>query len=443
MIFIHTRMPENKIPRVYFTDFGCRLNQFETRVLENNSGLTMQTTGCPEEAEFIVINTCTVTNRADVKNRQAIRKARLANPKAHIIVTGCYASTDSEALKQMPEVDTVISNEDKFTIPDFISGKKTEGIRNLFPASNQNLTQSARAYLKIQDGCNKRCSYCKVPMARGRAVSRDLEDSFIEILNLTKNGFQEIILTGVNIGHYRNGQIRLNDFLKRLEDIPGDHYYRISSIEPDCVNNEFLDIIASDKFARFLHIPLQSGSNRVLKSMRRGYSTNEYIEIIQQAREKIADVHIGTDVMAGFPGETPEDFQMTFDLVEKIQFANVHFFPFSRRSGSEIDEILRSQKKDLQEIRNESRVPVFEINGEITRMRIQQLQILQTENQKKYIENTSGKPFRAIIEKEVAGALHIVTENFLKGTVVSRGSFQKGQKIQIKYDPRLQFSWIE
>ncbi|MDH4262115.1 MAG: tRNA (N(6)-L-threonylcarbamoyladenosine(37)-C(2))-methylthiotransferase MtaB [Spirochaetia bacterium] len=429
-------MSENKRRKVFYADFGCRLNQFETRVLKNSKDLNLITTQNQKDADFIVINTCTVTNRADVKNRQAIRKARLANPDAHIIVTGCYASTDSDSLKKMDEVNTVITNAKKFTIPDFILGKQTDETINLFPLSNQSLNQNARAYLKIQDGCNKLCTYCKIPMSRGKAVSRDMDDTVLEVQNLIKSGFQEIILTGINIGHYKTNQGKLNDILKRLAEIHGNHFYRISSIEPDCINDEFLNIISAEKFAKFLHIPVQSGSNHILKSMRRGYSAEKYFESVYLIKNKIPGIHIGTDVIVGFPGETDDDFKQTFNLVKKLEFSNVHIFPFSKRTGSEIDKIL---SKQLSSITTNS---VFEINGEIIRNRVQQLIALQEKNKIIYIHNTSNRPYRAIIEKIIDNTVYFVTENYFKGNIVTTNQFQKGDQIQVLYDNDLKFSLV-
>jgi threonylcarbamoyladenosine tRNA methylthiotransferase MtaB len=441
-------MPEIKKPKVYYIGFGCRLNQFETRVLKNSPDSDLLTTQNQNEADFIVINTCTVTNRADVKNRQAIRKARQSNPNARIIVTGCYATTDPDSLNEMKEVDTVISNANKFTIPDFIAGGKIHQNTNPFPVSNQTLKQSARAYIKIQDGCNKLCSYCKIPMSRGKAVSRGVDDTLTETQNLVRSGFNEIILTGVNLGQYKTNQNRINDLLMQLQDIPGNHYYRISSIEPDCINDEFLDIVASEKFAKFLHIPLQSGSNQILKAMRRGYTAEKYADIIGQIKNKIPGIHIGTDVIAGFPGETDADFELTFELVKKLEFSNVHVFPFSKRSGSEIDAILLNQKSLERKIEQKiSSFSVFEVHGEVVRNRISRLLALHEQNKVSYVQKTSGMPFRAIVETITAdnsNTAHFVTENYLKGGVTSEVTstiqLQKGQQICVTYDPFLKFT---
>jgi len=422
-------MPDSKKLKVFYADFGCRLNQFETRVLKNSPAAGLVTTKNQHEADYIVINTCTVTNRADVKNRQAIRRARLANPHAHIIVTGCQATSDPETLTEMPEVNTVVANSQKFTIPDFILGNTIDHTVRPFPVSNQNLQQSARAYLKIQDGCNKRCSYCKIPVSRGRAVSREMNDTLAEVRTLAGAGFHEIILTGINIGHYRDGKNRLPDLLKRLQDVEGDHYYRISSIEPDSVDSEFLDLLASEKFARFLHVPVQSGSNAVLKVMRRGYEAERYAAIIEEAKARIPGIHIGTDIIVGFPGESEADFEKSRALVEKLEFANVHIFPFSKRSGSEIDRVLSQKTKDIPS--GESSTVFTEIPGDTVKKRVKVLTDLQETNKVKYLEKISGTVVRAIVEKSTGDMARIVTENYLKGELPLPGAPQKGQLVRV------------
>ena len=442
-------MPAERKSRIYYTDFGCRLNQFETRVLQNNTVNELASTSNPEDADYIVINTCTVTNRADVKNRQAIRKARLNNPHAHIIVTGCYATTDEEALRKMPEIDTVISNHEKFSIPQMIQSLHHGYVfeknkhHTPFPPSRQTLHQASRAYLKIQDGCNKKCSYCKIPIARGKGISRDIEETISETKSLIEAGFKEIILTGVNIGHCKQQQRLLNDLLKRLADIPGDHFYRISSIEPDTVDKEFLEILSTEKFARFLHIPLQSGSNRILKLMRRGHTIEEYIERLAMAVEKIPQIHLGTDIIAGFPGETEKDFEDTCNVVRNIKFPNIHIFPFSRRSGSEIDKLLMEQRKNNGQPGKENEI--FEVHGNVVRKRIQTLLDLQNKNEILYTGKTAGFCFRAVIEKVLPEELHLVTENYLKGSITldtkHMTEYRKGEQILVKYDLDRQFTF--
>lgn len=417
--------------KYFFTDFGCRLNQFETRVMENsNDGL--QAAESMADADFIVINTCTVTGRADMKNRQAIRKARSVNPDAHIIVTGCYATTDESSLKRMKEVDTVIINQNKFMIPDFMAGRDIKTKTTLFPTSRQTPLSSARAYVKIQDGCNKKCSYCKIPMARGEATSRTVQDTIDEVTALIRAGFHELVLTGINIGHYQSNGAHFNDLLRILVKIPGDYYYRISSIEPECVNEELLSIMANTKFAPFLHLPLQSGSAKILKLMGRSYTPQKYIEAVNLARSVIPDIHLGTDIMAGFPSESEDDFMETLKMMETALFANIHFFPYSKRPGSKIENIIQSK----------SNAEIFEVNGKTIKERIKTAMEIQKKIKTKFIEKSSGNPYRAIIDTLNDGRAQIVTENYLRGSIPVGRNFKKGDKVMVTYDRHLNYSLV-
>jgi threonylcarbamoyladenosine tRNA methylthiotransferase MtaB len=412
---------EKLLKKVFYSDFGCRLNQFETRVLENTGNHIASSL---QNADVIVINTCTVTGRADMKNRQAIRKAMSQNPNAEIIVTGCYASTDADSIKKMGDKISIVPNNLKFTIPDLISKQEPSKEVTLFPPARQKKESSARAYLKIQDGCNKKCSYCKIPLARGSAVSRDFSNAISEVKNLVDDGFKEIILTGVNVGHFKSNGKNIKDLFHSLCDIRGDHFYRLSSVEPECIDEELIEIISTKHFARFIHVPLQSGSNKILKSMRRGYTFETFAEKIRMIRRFIPDIHIGTDIMAGFPGETEEDFQQSLVAIRRLKFSNVHVFPFSKRPGSEIDNRVKDKSSGIKEI-----------NGKIIKDRVKEIISIQSINEIEYIKKTSGTVYRSVIDNIMQDHLEVVTENYIRGKVyINPVDFKKGDMVNVVYD---------
>lgn len=449
----------NKKPKVYFEHFGCRLNRSETAVMAQGRDNEYETVTDQEAADFIVINTCTVTNRADQKNRSAIRRAKKFNPGAYIIVTGCYASTDAESLLQMDEVGAVLGNKEKFRLPNLLNGKVSHDIPPIdaihFPMARQSTEFNARAFLKVQDGCNCRCSYCKIPYARGKAVSREAESAMTETAIMVQDGFREIVLTGVNLGLYKNPESGfsggLSEFIENLTHIEGSFLIRLSSLEPQFVTPRLLNLFVPNpetgrptsgkKLARYLHLPVQSGSNSILQLMNRDYTREEYIEKIELIRLHNPEAHIGTDIIVGFPGETEEDFEETLALVERCRFANIHVFPFSRRSGVAID-------KKLNEAGSKLRL----VDKETKRERVSRLTQIKDRLAAEYMEETAGQTFYGIVEKipsEKDEAEHnegehnegelneaeIVSENYLKLKTKGNGMpLKRGGLVLLSYD---------
>lgn len=408
---------------------GCRLNQYESESLEislrdENYQLTQS-----DHADLFVLNTCTVTSRADAKTRAQIRKLRAGNPNAKIVVTGCYASTDTKELSAMEEVDLVIPNAHKAQLDEVLAGK-TNIDEDRFAYPRREREGRARAHLKIQDGCSKQCSYCKITQARGEAVSRPLMSTVDEARYLVEQGFHEVVLTGVNLGSYRdeNG----NDFvhlLKKVMEIPGNYWLRISSIEPADVTPELIELFQEDKIAPFLHVPVQSGSDRILKLMRRGYYSKHYRTWVKRAQEKIKNLHLGTDIIVGFPGETEEDFRETLSLAEEFQFANIHIFPFSLRKDTAVEEMLSARQ-------------LTEINGTEIRARIKRLENIAEKSASDYIRRTAGIPLRAIIETCRNGKQNAVTENYIKGSFPCETA-SAGEIVHVTYTETGIFSKIE
>ncbi len=326
---------------------GCRLNQAETEIIAKrlqNSGYHIVEWG--QAADLTVINTCTVTEQADAKCRQAIRLSLRRNPATKVAVIGCYAQMDVEALRKIDGVSLIIGNEHKLQITDFLDNldvgqnpvvvhtSKISRDEFIIDAIGLYDTQT-RANLKIQDGCNFVCSFCIIAAARGPARSRNFEDVLDEARQLIALGFREIVLTGVNIGTYANNGRDFASLLKSLAILPGLHRLRISSIEPTTVTHELIDLIAGfPTICRHLHIPLQSGNDGILEKMRRKHTIREFRETVEYASLNIPGIGIGTDVLVGFPGESEEAFADTRKFLADLPIAFYHVFCYSDRKGT-------------------------------------------------------------------------------------------------------------
>ncbi len=320
-----------------FKTIGCRLNQFETDSLITqfkNAGIEI--TDFKSPANVCVINTCTVTNKSDYKSRNAIRKAIKISPDALIVVTGCYAQTNSDIIKSIHGVDYVIDNERKYAILEIVlKNMKSADISLLkgnvfaFPAPIKGI--HTRAYLKIQDGCDNYCSYCKVAYARGKEKSRDLQSIISEFKTIVKSGIKEIVLTGVNTG---NHEASIENVINALMKISGDFRIHISSIEFAHVTDAFLELFKMPKICYHLHIPLQSGSDKILKIMNRNYTKKQYLNLIEKTLKMLPHINLTTDVIVGFPNETWEDFEDTLEVIKKARFSHIHTFRYSPRKGT-------------------------------------------------------------------------------------------------------------
>jgi threonylcarbamoyladenosine tRNA methylthiotransferase MtaB len=320
--------------KVKFYTLGCKVNQYETQEIRERfleAGF-LEVKG-KEAADIYVVNTCTVTAKADKDSLYFIHRSRQENPGAKIVVTGCLAELERKKIKAQPGVSLVVSNLDKTKIVSKLCGKSKESQKGI-----SFLEGHTRAFLKIQDGCNNFCSYCRVPLARGRSRSKPLEEIIREAARLVKNGFKEIVLSGICLGSYgadlKPGK-DLVDVIEGMEKIDGLLRIRLSSIEAKDVSNRLIDkMAASSKLCPHLHIPIQSGDDEILRKMLRKYSRRDYLELIRKIRRKVRQVAITTDVLVGFPGEGEKNFLNTADLVRKIKPLRCHIFPFSPRPGT-------------------------------------------------------------------------------------------------------------
>ena len=330
--------------------FGCRCNQADSAAMrEGLCRLSMSESESTQEADILIVNTCTVTHRTDQQVRQAVRRLHRENPDARVNVTGCYAERDPEALAALPGVSLVVGNAERDHLPAILesSDQTQEKIIRAPLQGNLDCLLSPMAHtggktrplVKLQDGCDARCSYCIVPHVRGPGRSADPEKVLAEIKALVEAGFQEIVLTGVNLGTFGRkikGHAHLIDLLKSIAEIPRLGRIRLSSIEPMLFEPSIIRLAAESRvFAHHFHIPMQSGSDRILRAMRRPYRSAKIRELFRSIQEAIPDVGLGTDVLVGFPGETDADFNETCELVQESPLTYVHAFPFSPREGTD------------------------------------------------------------------------------------------------------------
>jgi threonylcarbamoyladenosine tRNA methylthiotransferase MtaB len=302
------------------------------------------------DSDIIIVNTCTVTHRSDQQVRQTVRRLHRDNPAARVIVTGCYAQRDPEALAAIPGVSLVVGNAEKERLYEILDQSESPLQGRIIHSPLQETLDYAlppmahtggktRPLVKLQDGCDARCSYCIVPHVRGPGRSANPENVLAEVQSLVKAGFQEIVLTGVNLGTFgrkTKGRVHLIDLLRRISEIPQLGRIRLSSIEPMLFERSIIDLAAaSPVFAHHFHIPMQSGSDSVLRRMRRPYKAARLQELFRYVQNALIDVGIGTDIMVGFPGETEEEFSETCDLIQNSPLTYLHVFPFSPREGTE------------------------------------------------------------------------------------------------------------
>ncbi|MFA5155996.1 MAG: tRNA (N(6)-L-threonylcarbamoyladenosine(37)-C(2))-methylthiotransferase MtaB [Candidatus Omnitrophota bacterium] len=316
---------------------GCKVNQYDTQAIRERiitSGYREIAANVKTRADVCLINTCTVTHHADADSLNLVRRADKENPGAKIVVTGCLAELDRNKIKAACAKSLIVSNRDKAAIAGILGRVKTGS--NDFAISG--FSGHTRAFLKIQDGCDNFCSYCKVPLVRGRSKSKPIKQIIGEARRLIHKGFKEIVLTGICLGAYGKDlspRLSLADVLTELEELTGNFRIRLSSIEAGDISAKLLDIIAgSNVVCPHLHIPLQSGDNKVLKSMNRKYSANRYLKLIKKIKEQIPGASLTTDVLIGFPGEDSRSFGNTMRLVKEIMPLRVHSFPYSPREGT-------------------------------------------------------------------------------------------------------------
>lgn len=343
-------------PTVAFATLGCRLNQVDTQEIQGLlEARGFRTVPLADRADVVIVNTCTVTARADCSDRQMIHRAGRINPDARIVVTGCWAQTSPDAAAGERGVDLVVGNGDKHRLPDLLTRLMERGTRQARPAEVHvagvttarelpaaplgRTSGRSRAFLKAQDGCQHRCAFCIVPFARGRSRSRAMSVLLDQARGLVDAGHPEIVLTGIDLGHYGADLVprtTLATLLRRLAEVPGLRWIRMSSLLPAYFTPDLLDVVTgSPAIAPHFHVPLQSGSDAVLRRMRRPYTVTMYRKLVERLTTASPRLGLGADVIAGFPGESEADFGATMALIEELPLTYLHVFPYSDRRGTE------------------------------------------------------------------------------------------------------------
>lgn len=337
---------------------GCRTNQYESQAyIDQLQGVGYTAAKSGEESDICIINTCTVTENADKKSLYAVRKSvRDFKPK-RLIVTGCLAKRAQKTIRDIPGVTDVVFNENKQSLlPDLIE-------EELWPEFNiKNFEAHTRAFVKVQDGCNSYCSYCIIPFVRGRSTSKTIDEVLKEVHALVENGYREVVLTGINIGDFCDGEARLADLVRAVDQVEGLERIRISSIDPDEVDDDLISAVSKGKkTCASMHIVLQSGANAILKRMRRGYLMKDVYDAVERLSKVDPLFTMTTDVIVGFPGETEEDFNQTMDVVSKLPIVKVHVFPYSDRPKTRAS---RMEDKVASDVINERKAKLMKASNQ-------------------------------------------------------------------------------
>ena len=404
--------------KIAFKTLGCRVNLYETDALASRfKAAGYEIVDADEDTDIFVVNTCTVTNQSDQKCRQALHQIRRQHPESLIVATGCMVNHRKNELLENKTVDYAIDNERKYALFNIIDkhfkGEQVdpEGLDvDLFGYQPAFDTFHTRSLIKIHDGCNNFCSYCLIPMVRGRATSRSDKDIYDNIRSVVDHGFKEIVLTGVNMGRYQYQDVNFEGLVENILNIDGDFRLRISSIEPDNFSDRFLRLFENEKLAPHMHICLQSGAENTLKSMRRHYTAAEFKNMCERIKTAIPYFNITTDLIVGFPGETEEDFLESAELCREIGFSHIHTFKYSVRNGTkaatmpnQIPEKIKTERSAV--IRN-----------------------ISSENKKRYFEQMIGKQQKMLIERISSdGIAQGYGENYipmrLKGKHLEKNTF--------------------
>ena len=406
--------------RVAFTTLGCKVNQYETEaMIDIFKNQNYEIVDFNEFADIYVINTCTVTSFGDKKSRQMIRKAKKINDGAVIAVVGCYSQISPDKVMEIPGVNIVLGTNDRKRIVEFIEEYKKNSvpIKHVGNIMNVNKFEEldideyrdrTRAFLKIQDGCNRYCSYCLIPYARGPIRSREPENVIEQVKKLANSGYREVILSGIHVASYGKDLCGVNliDIIERIQHIDGIQRIRIGSLEPTFFTDDNIKRLrALDKLCRHFHISLQSGCNDTLKRMNRHYKTSEYEDIVYKLRSTFTGVSITTDIIVGFPGETKEEFTETYDFLKRLELSKMHIFKYSPREGTPA-------------VKFENQVPPEEKEE-----RSASLLALSVYNERKFIEKFIGKKMKVLFEqqsKDIKGYIEGYTDNYIN--VKSQGN---------------------
>ena len=354
--------------KVGFLTLGCKVNQYETNgMIQRFKEHGYDIVEFDDKADIYIINTCTVTNMSDRKSRQFLRQAKKNNPDSVVVAVGCYVQVSKDELEQIPEIDLCLGTNDKTQIVEYVEkyidekNKKEELDNILYDANFEDFgsvtyTEKTRAVIKVQDGCDRFCSYCIIPFARGKVRSRKPESVIQEIKEIAKSGIKEVVVTGIHVASYGRDfkeDYRLIDLLEEINKIDGIERIRLGSIEPLLITEDFMErLIKLEKVCHHFHLSLQSGCTETLKRMNRRYTAEEFEVIVERLRKYYQDVILTTDIIVGFPNETEEEFECTYEYLKKINFYKMHVFKYSPRKGTKASEMPEQIPGDIKEIRS-------------------------------------------------------------------------------------------
>ncbi|WP_340690596.1 tRNA (N(6)-L-threonylcarbamoyladenosine(37)-C(2))-methylthiotransferase MtaB [Hydrogenobacter thermophilus] len=406
---------------VAFFTLGCRSNEFDTHFIAHQFQLKGYQVVDFDKADIYVINTCSVTAGAERSSRQAIYRAKRSNPNSLVVVTGCYAQINPQALSELKEVDLVVGNTHKRDIlrivEEYLSERKGKVyVDNVF---RQNSVESfelityfekVRPFVKVQEGCNRFCSFCVIPFARGKSRSVPKEKVLKEAELLAERGFKEIVLTGTQLTQYGwDIATDLYELLKDLVKVRGIELIRLSSLYPSEISQKLLDfVLLEEKIAPHFHLPLQSGSDRILQLMRRDYSVKDYVHLVEKVIEKRPLSSVGTDVIVGFPSESDKDFEETYKLLSQLPIHYMHVFPYSDREGT---KACKMSRKVSQRVKKE---------------RVKTLKSLDQQKRAEFLKKNEGKELRALVIEENM----LLTENYLN--LEREGYTSIGELVRVK-----------
>jgi threonylcarbamoyladenosine tRNA methylthiotransferase MtaB len=396
--------------KIYIETIGCKLNQFESKAIADSfEKMEFSVVGTLEDADCAVVNTCSVTSKADAKSRLVMRRAKKLGKL--VIATGCYATTDREELDSEDIADIIVKNDMKFSIPRVLAERLK--LQKVLPAAVDEFPlvrqfEQTRASVKVQDGCDKFCSYCKIPHARGRSRSLEPLTAVSFVRDLLGSGYREIVLTGINISDYHFDGKNLYGLVKDILALDGDFRIRLSSLQPDEFDIRLVEFLGNEKFADHFHLSLQSGSTPVLKRMERNYTGDFFLKQAQKIRNAAPGCGISTDIIVGFPGETEKEFEETLALVRAAEFTKVHIFPYSPREHTKA-------------------AGMPEIDPAVRKQRVRALEECALKTGMDYVgKNVIGKKLKVLAESPENGVANGHAGNYLKvvtGKIMDRNSF--------------------
>ena len=396
---------------VAFQTLGCKLNFAETSTLARDfSSHGYAQVGIDHPADWYVINTCSVTDNANKKARKAVRRALRKSPQAKVAVIGCYAQLNPQEIVDIPGVSIVVGAEDKFNLIEKMEANEFNGYPIILNSEIDTVThfhpsysmgERTRSFLKVQDGCDYTCSFCTIPLARGKSRSADIADTLLQVREIAETEIKEIVLTGVNVGDFGiNHGESFFELIQKLDIVEGIERYRISSIEPNLITDEIINFTAkSEKFLPHFHIPLQSGSDHILKAMRRRYNSDLFVRRINKIKSIMPDASIGVDVIVGFPGESEENFEETYELLKQLDVSYLHVFSYSQRDNT--DAVKIEPKVSQQTIAKRSKI----------------LHCLSIKKKRQFYENNTGKIRQVLFETYEEGILSGHSENYISVSI--------------------------